>query len=718
MKPCNVALSFMAACALAISSAHAQQKRAMTFDDLISMERVSEPAISPDGRWVAYTLATPILAENRTTRNIWVAATAAGTPPRQLTSSGADSRPQWAPDGTRLAFLSSRGGSTQIYVLSFAGGEPLALTHLSGDADNEQWSPDGRTIAFTSPVYPDCRDEACNRSRDDQNDKNKVKARVYDGLLFRHWTHWSSGKRSHLFVIAAPNDSVGPSEDASRNAAANEGPRDLTAGADYDVPPDERGDAGDIAFSPDSKELCFTAVTDRPEATSTNGDLFTVAVPDLAPGVTNPGGANSANTATPGAPRRITTNPGFDGHPVYSPDGRFIAYHAQLTPGYESDRWRLMLYERATQKITNLTENFDFSIQGIVWAADSRNLYFVAEDRAEQPIFEMAATQGSTPRQIAAATYNSDVTVSANGNTLAFTRTSLVMPAEVFVAGADGGNARQITHHNDAHVALLEMNPPEPFWFEGAGGTRVEGLLVRPPHFDAAKKYPLLFLVHGGPQGAWTDAWGYRWNEELFAAPGYVAVMVNPRGSTGYGQKFTDDIRNDWGGKVYEDLMKGADYAAAHYAFVDGQRMAAAGGSYGGYMMDWFATHTGRFKALISHAGPYDNQSMYGETEELWFVEHDLAGTPWSNPESFRQWSPSTYAAALGKFKTPTLVIGGEMDYRVPFTQDLQFFTALQRQGVPSKLVIFPDEGHWILKPQNSQLWYQTLFDWLSKYLK
>lgn len=292
------------------------------------------------------------------------------------------------------------------------------------------------------------------------------------------------------------------------------------------------------------------------------------------------------------------------------------------------------------------------------------------------------------------------------------------MPAEIFASAADGTHPRQLTHHNAALLSGLEMNPPEPFWFEGAGGSRVEGFLIKPPHFDASKKYPLLLLVHGGPQGAWTDDWGYRWNEELFASSGYVTVMINPRGSTGYGQKFVDDIRDDWGGKVYDDLMKGTDYALAHYSFLDAGRTAAAGGSYGGYMMDWFATHTGRFKALISHAGPYDNVSMYGGTEELWFMEHDIAGTPWSNPESYRKWSPSTYAAALGKFKTPTLVIAGEMDYRVPYTQSLQFFTEMQRQNVPSKLLIFPDEGHWILKPQNSQLWYKTFQDWLATYLK
>ena len=673
---------FSAVLILATAPVRAQQKHSLTFDDLISVERISEPTISPDGLWVAYTLAKPDLAANRLTRNIWIVSTNGTSEPRQLTRGGSDLRPQWSPDSERLAFVSSRGGAEQIYLLSLSGGEGGPLTSLSTGAGNQQWSPDGQWLAFTSDVYPDCHDDACNHQRDEARDKDPVKARIYDQLLFRHWTHWSDGKRTHLFVVAA----------------AGGVPRDLTPGADYDVPPDERGDAADIAFSPDSKELCFTAVTDRPEATSTNGDLFTVALAG-------------------GEARRITTNPGFDGHPIYSPDGRSIAYHAQLIAGYESDRWRLMLYDRATQKSSNLTENFDRSVQEPLWSPDGRRIYFVAEDQAEQPIYALDLP-GGVPRPIAPASYNSEISVSADGHTLAFTRSSLTMPAEVFAASTDGGHARQLTHHNAALLSKVEMNSPEAFWFEGAEGARVEGFLIRPPHFDASKKYPLLLLVHGGPQGAWTDDWGYRWNEELFASPGYVAVTINPRGSTGYGQKFVDDIRDDWGGKVYQDLMKGADYALAHYPFIDASRTAAAGGSYGGYMMDWFATHTGRFKALISHAGPYDNVSMYGGTEELWFMEHDIAGTPWSNPESYRKWSPSAYAAALGKFKTPTLVIAGEMDYRVPYTQSLQFFTEMQRQNVPSKLLIFPDEGHWISKPQNSRLWYKAFQDWLAIYLK
>jgi dipeptidyl aminopeptidase/acylaminoacyl peptidase len=668
------------ACALPLR-AQAPPKRAMTFEDLIGMQRVSEPQISPDGRFVAYSVGTSDMDANRIARNLWVVSTTPGSQPRQLTQSGHDTRPQWSPDGKKIAFLSSRDGTPQIYIMPAQGGNAVKLTSLSAGADNEKWSPDGKSLAFTSSVFPDCPDDACNRSRDDAAEKSKVKSRVYDHLLYRHWTHWSDGKRSHLFIVAAGG-----------------APRDLTARADYDVPPDERGDANDFAFSPDGKEICFTAVTDRPEAISTNGDLFLV-------------------PTAGGEPKRITENPGFDGHPAYSPDGRFLAYHSQKTAQAESDRWRLMLFDRATGKQTELTESFDRSVDEIVWSPDSRNIYFTAADEVEQPVYEIAA-EGGAPRQILKDTFNDSISISADGATLGFLRSSLTAPAEVFTAHADGAAAQQLSHHNAARLDAIEINAPEKFWYEGAGGTRVQGMLIRPPHFDASKKYPLLFLIHGGPESMWTDSWGYRWDEELFAAPGYVAVMINPRGSTGYGQKFTDEIVDDWGGRPYQDLMKGVDFVLDKYPFIDATRMAAAGGSYGGYMVDWIATHNGRFKALISHAGVYDKFGEYGATEELWFEEHDTLGTPWTNPESYQKVSPSWYAEALGKFKTPTLVICGEQDYRVPYTQSLSFFTALQRQNVPSKLVVFPDEGHWILKPQNSQLWYKTFFDWLAVYLK
>jgi dipeptidyl aminopeptidase/acylaminoacyl peptidase len=675
-----------------VLSAQEAAKHPIAFDDMIKLHRIAEPQVSPDGKWVAYTVATPDMEANRNASNIWLVPMAGGSP-IQLTQSGHDTSPVWSPDGKTLAFLSSRSGDSQVYLLSMDGGEAHALTKLSTGADIVKWSPDGKTIAFTSSVYPDCisrsagavgDDDDCNKKRDEEKEKNKVKAHVAEHLLYRHWTHWNEGKRGHLFVIPADGSA---------------GPRDLTRGWNYDVPPDERGGPGDINFSPDGKEICFAAVVDKMEAISTNGDLYTVPVAGVI------------------LPLRITTQPGFDGNPVYSPDGKLIAYHAQLTPGYESDRWRLMLYDRAAGRIENLTETFDRSAEELAWSPDSKTIYFTAEDETQKPVYAMAARFGAAPKKIIADTYNTAISFSADGKTMVFERTSLTLPAEIFAASNDGSHVRQVTHQNDSILSSLEMNAPETFWFEGAEGAKVQAMLIRPPKFDATKKYPLLVLLHGGPQTMWSNAWGYRWNAEVFSAAGYVTLMINRRGSTGYGQKFTDEITNDWGGRAYVDVMNGVDSALKKYPFIDEARMAAAGGSYGGYMADWIATHTGRFKAIVSHASTFDKVAMYA-TEELWFEEHDMQGTPWSNPESYKKWAPVTYAGKLGEFKTPTLVICGERDYRVPYTQSLEFFSALQRQGVPSKLVVFPDEGHWILKPQNAQFWYKTFLDWLAAYVK
>jgi dipeptidyl aminopeptidase/acylaminoacyl peptidase len=678
---CRFAFALLLAAGI---SAQAQEgaRHPITFADMIGMHRVAEAQVSPDGKWVAYTLTTPDMEANRGASNIWMVETAGGAE-LQLTRSGHDSSPAWAPDGKTLAFLSSRSGDSQVYLLSMDGGEAHPLTKLSTGADLVKWSSDGKTIAFTSSVYPDCKDDECNRKRDSEKEKNKVKAHVAEHLLYRHWTHWNDGKRSHLFVVPADGSAV---------------PRDLTAGADYDIPPDERSGPGDINFSPDAKEICFTAVTDAMEAISTNGDLFIVPVAG-------------------GEVKRITTQKGFDGNPVYSPDGKYIAYHAQLTAGYESDRWHVMLYDRQSGKNENISEGFDRSANELAWSPDSKTLYFIAENETQMPVYAMAPRAGAQPRQIVADGYNTAISFSADGKMMVFERTSLMMPAEIFVAEGDGGVARQLTHQNATILATLEMNAPETFWFDGAEGTKVQAMLIRPPKFDATKKYPLLVLLHGGPQTMWSNAWGYRWNAQVFSGAGYVTLMINRRGSTGYGQKFTDEITNDWGGKAYIDVMNGVNFTLKKYSFIDENRLAAAGGSYGGYMADWIATHTGRFKAIVSHASTYDKVSMFA-TEELWFEEHDMQGTPWLNPESYKKWSPSTYASELGKFKTPTLVIAGELDYRVPYTQSLEFFSALQRQGVPSKLVVFPDEGHWVLKPQNSQFWYKTFLDWLATYVK
>jgi dipeptidyl aminopeptidase/acylaminoacyl peptidase len=663
-------------------AAFGQTKHAITVEDLLKVHRISGPEVSRDGKWVAYAVSTPDMETNRGVSNIWMVSSADGEAV-QVTQGGRDNSPAWSPDGKHLAFLSARDGSSQVYVISMDGGEARKVTQLSTGADLFKWAPDGKAIAFTSSVYVDCKDDECNRKRDEEKDKSKVKARIYEHLLYRHWDHWSEGKRSHLFLVA-----VGGSTAA----------QDLTVGANYDVPPNERGSASDINFSPDGKEICFTAVTDKVEAISTNGDLFLV-------------------PTSGGEPKKITAgNPGFDGNPVYSPDGKYIAYHAQLTAGYEADRWRVMLYDRQGEKAENISESFDRSAENLAWAPDSKTIYFTAENETLEPVYSMEARSGATPKKILDG-FNVAFSFSADGNTLVTERTSLTMPAELFVAAGDGTGLKRLTHANDALLATLELSEPETYWFEGAEGAKVQAMLMRPPNFTATNKYPLLVLLHGGPQTMWSNAWSYRWNPQVFSAPGYVTLMINRRGSTGYGQKFTDEITNDWGGKPYVDVMKGIDAAAAKFAFIDKTKMAAAGGSYGGYLADWLATHTDRFKAIISHAGVYDKNAMMA-TEELWFEEHDMQGTPWTAAENYKKWSPSTYAGDLGKYKTPTLVIAGERDYRVPYTQSLEFFNSLQRQDVPSKLLIFPDEGHWILKPQNSELWYRAFLDWLGEYLK
>jgi dipeptidyl aminopeptidase/acylaminoacyl peptidase len=682
-----LAAAAVALCGTAPSARAQSPKRTIAVDDLLAVHRLSDPQISPDGKWVAYSVATPDVPANHMAKTIWLVGIDGGAP-RQLASAG--ERPRWSPDGSKIAFLSTANGASQIASITLgAPGEPHAITSLPAGVDNELWSPDGNSIAFVSNVYPDCADQACDAQRDAEKANSKIHPRVYDRLLFRHWTAWWDGKRSHLFVIPAAGGT----------------PKDLTPGADYDVPPFTLGGPEAIGFSPDSKELCFTANTDRDQATSTNGNLFTVP------------------TDGSSAPAAITTNPGDDWGPVYSPDGKYIAYLAQMQAGYESDRWRLMLYSRADRKHINLTEKLDRSIGSFLWTPDSRNIYFQSEEHAEIPIFEISAdpsiaASASAPavKAILKDAAYPDFQLSADGKTLVFTRGTLAAPAGLFASDATGGNVRELAQPNAPLLSQLDLAPAEPFWFAGAGGTKVEGLLLRPPNFDARKKYPMLLLIHGGPQGAWQDEWSYRWNPEVMAAPGYVVVMINPRGSTGYGSRFTEEITRDWGGKVYTDLMNGVDAAIAKYPFIDGSRLAAAGGSFGGFMIDWIATHSGRFKCLISHAGPYDTRSMYA-TEELWFQEWEYGGTPWEHPELYDKWSSEKFAGALGKFKTPTLVIGGELDF-IPYTQELEFFTALQRQGVPSKLLIFPDEGHWVLKPQNSQFWYHTFQDWLATYLK
>lgn len=667
--------------------------RPFMIDDLLKIRRVSDPQLSPDGRWIAYTIADTDKAANKRVTQIYLISIDGGEA-RQLTSEKQSSTsPRWSPDGKRLAFVSARDGESQIWVMDIDSGEVKKASSISTGADGPVWSPDGKWIAFTSEVYPECTTDECNRKRAEEATQSKVKAKIADRLLYRHWTSWKEGKRTHIFVVAT-------------EAGATAGiARDLTPG-DFDAPPFSQGGPPDYAFSPDSKELAFARNTDKVEAISTNGDIF------IAP-VTG----DAAGNASGQAPRRITgDNPANDLSPQYSPDGRYIAYRAQSKPGFESDRWRLMLYDRKTGQSHSLTEQLDNYAEGFSFSPDSQKIYLAVGERGRQPIYEVSITGGL--RKLIADGFNDDVQVSADGKTLIFTRQSLTRPIEIYRAAINGTGVTQVTKVNDAFLADFNLRPAEEITWEGAAGAKIQGWITKPANFTPNRKWPMIVLIHGGPQGAWSDSWSYRWNPQVFASAGYVVFTPNPRGSTGFGQKFTDEISGDWAGKVYTDIMNGVAYVAS-LPYVDKERVGAAGGSFGGYMVNWLIGHNDdprvKFKAFVSHAGLFNIMSMYGATEELWFIEWEFKGTPWTNPDMYTKWSPHMF---VKNFKTPTLVIHGELDYRVPVGEGLQLFTALQRQGVESKLLYYPDEGHWVLKPQNSELWYKTVVEWLDIYLK
>jgi len=696
------------------SLASAQSKHLFTFEDMMALKRVNEPVPSPDGKWVVFSVVDVSLEANSKTPHVWIVPIAGGESREIISDQDAD-RPRWAPDGKRFAFVSSKDGGSQIWIADFDATMGTVtgrrkLTSIATEADGELWSPDGKHILFLSNVYPECpgspsEAEACNKKKLDEVAKSKVKALVFTRLLYRHWNVYKEGKRSHIFVIPAEGGA----------------PRDLTPG-DYDSPVFSLGGQDLYAFSPDGQEICYTSNHDKVEATSTNNDLWIVSVN---------GGSSKNITAD---------NPASDSNPLYSRDGKYIAYRAQFRAGYESDRFRLMLYDRKTGDKKNLTEDFDRWVGTFTWTPDSKKIYFSSEEFGNTKVYDIAVESGK-PRGLFVG-YDDDLILPSDGKALLFTHMSLQAPAQIFElniremtvcadyasmnknAPVEKDNCtkqempigqKQITHLNDAILSQIAMSPLESFWFPGANGDKVDGFLVKPPNFDASKKYPLKFLIHGGPQGAWGDDWSYRWNPELFAASGYVVIMINPRGSTGYGQKFIDDINGDWGGRAFEDLMKGLDYAEAHYPFIDKDRECALGASFGGYMANWILGHTNRFKCIVSHDGMFNTESAWGTTEELWFNEWEFKGTPYTNRELYRKWSPHLSATS---FKTPTLVVHGQLDYRLDVSEGFQLFTTLQRLNVPSKMLYFPDEGHWVLKPQNSRLWYETVNAWVDQWAK
>ncbi len=743
----SLLLSFAAAAPFCLAQAAetAPQKRPMTFDDLMKMKRLGATAVSPDGKWLAYSLTNANLEQNTKTAELWIQAIGGGDPQPLAVAKPGDSGPQFSADGKRILFLSSREGGQQVWTADFdtatgVASNPTKLTHIATGADNALWSPDGHSVLFTSSVYPDCPaitpsddgvGDKCNADRDAALAASKVKAQIFTHLLYRHWDHFTGDKRSHLFLASVEGGGI----------------RDLTPNDPRDTPPDypslEQGCG--CAFAPDGKELAFTENLDEEPAISTHADIFTL---DL----TNPAAK----------PVKVSTAAGGNFNPAYSPDGKYLAWRSQARAGYESDKFRLALYDRAAKTIKDVLKdatlpnrapaNFDLWVDEFAWSFTStdgvHHILIVSQDKGEANIYE-TCLDGSELRHYSKMTgewsnvqlvtphswplvIGSLMRVDRPSEVVLGDLTKMDLDRHTFTVGIKGGAAskeitpntyepQQVTHLNDALLAQLDLPKMESFWFTAADKTKIEGFIIRPPGFDPAKKYPLKFLIHGGPQGAWGDSWSYRWNAELFAANGYVVVMINPRGSTGYGQAFVDGVNGDWGGKPFTDLMTGLDYAEQHYSFIDKTRECALGASYGGYMADWVLGHTDRFKCIVTHDGMFNPESAYGTTEEVWFNNWEFKGKPWDyygKPDSenpFRKWAPMLYAK---NFKTPTLVIHNQLDYRLDVSEGFQLFTTLQRLKVPSMMLYFPDEGHWVLKPQNSQLWYKTVNDWVDEWTK
>jgi dipeptidyl aminopeptidase/acylaminoacyl peptidase len=662
------ALAFL----LLATTAFAESKRAFTIEDLYRVKNIGELSLSPDGNTLLYTVTSRDLPRGKSSTNIWMMNTD-GSNAHAVTGGTSDGSPRLSPDGKQLAFI--RDGN--LFVLPLSGGEAHALTSVSTGVSDPVWSPDGKWIAFASDVYPECNgDDACNKRIADRWSKGKLKAHMADTLLYRHWTAWKDGTVTHTFVADASSGEV----------------RDLTPGA-FDAPPFSLGGPPQYAFSPDSKELAIASNHDSDPASSTNSDLWLVAV----------AGGNARNI-TP-------SNKSFDNSPQYSPDGRYIAYRTQATPRYESALIQLSVYDRQSGTSRVVSGNFNNWIDDFKWSGDSKSILFTGPVEGINPVYRLDLATSKWTQIWADKTVDA-FEVGKNGRDVFYIRRSVGEPSEIYraeIGETFAPSRRKLTHVNETLQNEVDIRPAETMWVTGADNARVEVFIVKPHNFDPAKKYPLILNVHGGPQSQWADAFRGDW--QVYPGAGYVVAFPNPHGSTGYGQEFTAEISGDWGGKVYEDLMKVTD-ALEKLPYVDANRMGAMGWSYGGYMMNWFEGHTTRFKALASMMGIFDNRSFFGATEELWFPEWDLKGQPW-NSALYEQFSPSNY---VKNFKTPCLVITGERDYRVPYTQGLQMFTSLQKMSVPSRLIVYSEAGHWPSWYEMA-LYYTAHLEWFSKYL-
>jgi dipeptidyl aminopeptidase/acylaminoacyl peptidase len=653
--------------------------RAMTIDDLVTAVRVSDPQLSPDGARVLFVRTTTDGKTGKRNADIWTVPADGSTAPKEFAGGdSSENTPRYSPDGRRVAFLSSRDGASQIYVADADGSGARKVTNLSmGVQAPLVWSGDGTLVAFVSDVYPECADEACNKRTSDEAEKNPVKVHRLTRLLYRHWDEWRANVRHHVFVA-----------DVASGTAV-----EVTRG-DYDSPPGQQEDAA-IAFSPDGREVAFVssrAGADQ-EAWTTNHDVWTV-------------------PATGGEPKKITTNPASDLQPMYSRDGRTLFVRAQRRPGFESDRWYLDAYDRETGTKKTLFTTPDISVGEYALSPDGMSIWFTAAQQGREDLFTVPAAGGVPSRVL----QGGSISAARPGAGFAiFSKSTLTAPADIFRVAADGKDVKPLTHENTGWLKDVAFADPQSLTATTATGQKIQYWLIKPPNFDAAKKYPVVFLIHGGPQGAWEDAWSARWNPSLWAAQGWVIALPNPRGSFGFGQTFVDQISGDWGGRAMTDI-DAVVAAVSRMPFTDSQHMGIAGASYGGYAVNWILGHTKRFKAAVTHDGVFNLESMSLATEELWFTEWEFGGRPWDAKAraQFARWSPHLYAHNI---RTPTLIITNEQDFRVPVDQGLQMFTVLRRNGVPSEALVFPDEGHWVLKALNSRAWHEAVFGWMRKYL-
>lgn len=648
--------------------------------DMLAMDRISDPQVSPDGQRIAFVLRATDLENDRDRTDVYTIPTAGGEPRRLTDDPAADGSPRWSADGATIFFLSSRSGSSQVWSVSASGGKATQISDLPLPVSNLAVSPDGQTLAFSVEVFVDCPNLACTHQRLEERKASKRTGVEYDRLFVRHWDQYKDGRRNHLFVMPI---SGGPA-------------RDLTQGLGADVPSKPFGGSDEFAFAPDGKSIVYSArVAGDAEPWSTDFDLYLVPVA--------------------GGPARELTadNPAWDTHPAFTPDGKTLVWTAMKRAGYESDRLRIRAMDLASGETRTVTEPWDRSVRSLVIAPDGASALVVAENVGQRSIYRVDLTTGEPDLLVREGSNSSPVFA---GDDIVFAQSTLARPTELYAIPASGGDVRRITRINDARVAAAKMGAFEQFSFEGAEGQTVYGYVVEPVDFDPSRKYPVAFLIHGGPQGSFANSFHYRWNPQAYAGAGYASVMIDFHGSTGYGQAFTDSIGGDWGGKPLTDLELGLAAAIERYSWLDGDNACALGASYGGFMINWIAGNwPDRFRCLVNHDGVFDHRSMYYTTEELWFPEWEHHGPYFDNPTSHEKHNP---VAHVKNWATPMLIIHGALDYRVPLSQGLAAFTAAQRRGIDSKLIVFPDENHWVLRPNNSIQWHEAVLDWLGTYLK